>query len=472
MTLKAHHIYPSAYSFRLDSNDLNQIASDQYRVHTSRFHQKVHDVLAVLWKPTINAGYFAARVIEPLPGQNKGSFLWASANRIYALVLAVGFGLVGLCTLPVLLPLNLWNHSHRQTIQYLRSQNGVPLPKDLHFRTHNIAQGPESFVALTDLRPNKQRASELVDSILKDPKAPRFMVFQEAYNQVDVLVKLKEKYPHIIHSVAPDALGTSSGFFVASQYPIENVEFRRLEMERPEKYIARGALKVRIGTDQGPLDMYTVHLQALLGTDRAARRLEQIQAMKEWMESDYKKDQVPQVFIGDFNTSPISAWGEDNDDPKQPEWKVLEYLRNHFHDCFGEDHDLKTSKRIVGAPLFLAHDNQRIGVNLREPTGSLCHGPFLAKGFALALKMAIDRWRHQYPSAKVLIPPEKGTAWGSSDWKAKQTENPARLDHAMIPKYCRHFFSSMNAEIRRIPIPEGQSDVSDHRPLDVVLSRI
>jgi endonuclease/exonuclease/phosphatase family metal-dependent hydrolase len=245
-------------------------------------------------------------------------------------------------------------------------------------------------------------------------------------------------------------------------------------MEQPEKYICRGALKVRIRTPQGLLDTYSVHLQALLGKDRAQRRLEQIQAMKEWMQSDYRMGQVDQVFIGDFNTSPLTAWGEDNDDPQQPEWKVLEYLRTHFFDCYGVQHNVRSGERLALAPepLFLAHDNARMGTNLAEPVASLCQGPFLAKGWFLTTKNKRDRKKHKYPDPRVVKPLDKTTPWGSANWNLGQKENHARLDHAMIPNYCSKSFSSIVAEIRRTPIPpDRQSAVSDHLALDLVFKR-
>ncbi len=472
--INALFYYPTGYQFEVKIQDLD--ASDSYKIFDHRINQIVHEILSFLWQPMELSSYFAARIIEPFPGENKSSPFWTGVTRIYTFALTCLFGAIGIALFPFLILPHLWNHSHRKVIQYINVSNSYhPITQNnsLHLRTHNIALGPASFVALTDLRDTKTRAKELVDSILEDKHAPQFLVFQEAYNQVEELTRLKEKYPYILHSIAPNAFGLSSGFFVASKHPIVSVKFQSLEMENPEKWIARGCLKVRLKTAQPLfLDIYALHLQALLGKERADRRLEQLQFIKDWMETDYRQTQDSQILMGDFNTSHLTFLGENNTEEKQPEKKVLDFLEEHFDDCYATDHNVKDGKRTHGQPYFLPQDNYRMQTpNLPEPRATLVFGPLANPGKALTLRMARDRETFGYPKANVVEPMDlTHLTWGTPNWHEKQMENPARLDHAIIPKVAACHFRDIRAEIRRIPIPNKESAVSDHLPLDLVLT--
>lgn len=471
MTGTALCFYPSHFRLRLDGDSLPNSVVRKEQTLPLLFTNRAQRLLQHLWLPVSKCLFLGAHVVEPFSGRNRGGLLARSIVRIHSLALLILWGVFAAAVIPVLIPSHLFIHRKRPVIQYIRPEVNPVIPEGpIHIRTHNIAQGPESFVALTDLRPNHERAEELVSSILADPHAPRLMLFQEAYNQSDVLSKLQVKYPYIVHSVAPDALGLSSGFFIASQYPIEQIELRVMPMEWPERIIGRGAIKVRITTPGGgKLDLFGVHLQALLGKERADRRLEQLQQLHMWMKSEHEQEGIPQILLGDLNTSSITAWGEDNEDPQQPEYKVLQFFRAHFADAFAEEHDPITGLRIQGRARFLDEDNRRMGVALEEPTGSWYHGPFANKGIGLSLKGIWDRMKYRYPAPRQVRQIQIPADWGSERWHATQAANTARFDFVAPPHHCQNRFESIAAEIRRIAV-EGRlvSAPSDHLPVDYV----
>lgn len=344
----------------------------------------------------------------------------------------------------------------------------------LRVRTHNLGFTTSGMSTLGDLRPPATRAEELVQSILHDPLNPDVILFQETFHEdgARILAEgLKEEYPYLIHSVAPQIGGFSSAAMVASKYPIERVEFHRLNhmTPGPERAAPRGISSVRLNSAKGSLLLYGVHTQALLGEMHAKARFNQVRAMVELIQKDRQEEPgVLQVLMGDLNTSRVTAWGEDNLLPQgQAEEAVLKEVAEHFDDIYERDHHPLTGERTYGEPTYLPIDNARLEEEaLVEPSGSWYHGPFANPGFILSAKMKRDREKHGRPVPnKVAGISVKPATWGSSDWHAEQTANTARFDYILLPKGDSPLEG--RAEIRRVVVPKGiQSASSDHLPVD------
>lgn len=470
--MNASCLYSSNFRFRFGIDQLDVVAKRNKSIVRNSVDDRMHKILYFLQLPLSRSLLYTARIIEPFSGKKRTNLFVKLVARVSSLSLSLLWGIAALATTPILAPFRLLFHAKRPLIRFIQPEINPVIPEGpIHIRTHNIAQGPESFVALTDLRPNHERAEELVSSILTDPNAPRLMVFQEAYNQTGELLRLQDTYPYIVHSVAPDVLGLSSGFFIASQYPVEQIEFRVMPMEWPERVIGRGAIKIRVKTPLGKLDLFGVHLQALLGKKRADRRLEQLEHLHAWMEAEYNQEGIPQILLGDLNTSSITAWGEDNEDLQQPESRVLQFFRGHFTDSFAEEHDPITGIRIRGRAQFLEGDNRRMGVELDEPTGTWYHGPFAQKGIGLSIKQIWDQIKYHYPAPRKIRKVQVPADWGTEEWHATQAANTARFDFIAAPRHCQNRFEFIAAEIRRIAVAKRLASApSDHLPVDYVFT--
>ena len=191
------------------------------------------------------------------------------------------------------------------------------------------------------------------------------------------------------------------------------------------------------------------------------------------MKEEYEGEEIPQLLIGDLNTSSITAWGEDNEDPKQPEHRVLEFFRSRFSDCFAEELNPITGERMRGEPHFLTGDNRKMGVELPEPKGSWYHGPFADPGIGLKVKQLWDRIRYRYPAPRLIRPIQIPPDWGTQRWHQSQEANTARFDYIAKPLYCQNRFESIATEIRRIAVASSlPSAPSDHLPVDSIFTLV
>jgi endonuclease/exonuclease/phosphatase family metal-dependent hydrolase len=393
------------------------------------------------------------------------------------------------------IPLRLIDHQFRPTINSINNSssneaNGKKIENlimtqenPLHVRSHNLGFVSTTMSIAGDLRHPVDRAKELVVSINGDKNKPDIIFFQETFHEdaTQVLCEgIKNEYPYIIHSVAPSFTGFNSGALIASKYPLKEIKFQTLaHMLGPEKASPRGIIKAQINSPNGPLILYGIHTQALIGEERAQSRLKQLKDVKQLMEDDLiKTPNAMQVLMGDFNTSRLTAWGEDNKTGQgkhlkgQAEEKVMDALNTYFDDPFIKDHDELTGSRKEGSkPLFLDSDNERMGVNLDEPSGSWFHGPFADPGLILSKKMKNDRLDNGRgaPEKAKGINVVKPT-WGTPEWYEKQTANTARFDYILLPKNDTKLEAVV--EIRRPYVPKGtQSSSSDHLPVDAKVWR-
>ncbi|MBA3603430.1 MAG: hypothetical protein H0W50_07270 [Parachlamydiaceae bacterium] len=360
-----------------------------------------------------------------------------------------------------------------------KSSEDLTLTKKLplHVRTHNLGLVSNFLNIVNDLRDPVERANEIAHSILQDPHQPDIIFFQEAFHE-DAVHQLCEKirivYPYIIHSVAPQISGWSSGVMVASKYAIKEIEFERLEhMLGMEKIVPRGIIKVRLTAQIGELLLYGVHLQPLLGKYRSNIRFMQLKQIKTFMKEGLKKNpHAFQILVGDFNTSRVTEWGEDS--MELFEKPVLDRFSKYFHDYFLEDHDEITGKRSSDSTAtYLESDNIILEEkNLPEPVGSWQRGPFANKGYILEMICKVEGWVDASKTANLVAEVVlEENEWGTEKWHSSQATSPARLDYIVTPKKTKMLNPSgelkCKVEIRRGLVPlDAQSASSDHLPVD------
>ena len=487
---KAYLVYPTGYHVAKVPIKNRQI---DFHTHVSPHAERLHQVSEFVMMPARLAAQSLARITQPLAGAHKNSKLLGLAKRVTAvavLILIIPFAILSLI---LGVPLRIIDHQFRPAISYIdnssstnsKAKKNLEMTQEnpLHIRTHNLGFVATTMSIAGDLRDPVERAHELVVSINGDTQKPDIIFFQETFHEdaTKVLCEgIKDEYPYIIHSVAPGLTGFSSGALIASKYPLEQIEFQKLHhMQGPERATARGVIKVALSSSKGPVFLYGVHTQALIGEKRAEARHKQLEQIKKMMDDDLiKNPDAVQVLMGDFNTSRVTAWGEDNITGKgqkesgQAEMKVLNRLSQYFKDPFLKDHHKRTGLRIRGTGShFLKADNERMGVNLNEPSGSWFHGPFAEPGLILSKKMRNDRKVHGRgaPEKAKGINIDKST-WGTSKWHEHQTANTARFDYVLLPKNDEKLDAIV--EIRRPFVPKGtQSAPSDHLPVDAMVWR-
>jgi endonuclease/exonuclease/phosphatase family metal-dependent hydrolase len=449
-----------------------------------------HSAVEIIQKPAGKFLQCTSRVLQPCPGEGKEINCFTGlAFRVGYLALAILLLLPAIPSALITFSLRTIELKLRPEISYIDNSQNVgdaKTEKDLNpteqnplkVRTHNLALQLKTMNNLADTRNTNQRAQEIVNSLMGEngETSPDIMLFQEAFDEdsVKILVEgLKAKYPYIIHTVLPHLSGYSSGSFVASKYPIDNVQFDVFQhMSNPERSFApRGITRVNLKTAEGKqIAIYEVHTQAFLGQDKAVARYNQFRQLRRKMKEDKRNNlNLHQMAVGDFNTSLINAWGHSN--RFESEKIAFNYLSNEkkFINLFRKDHDEK-GKRTDLQPFYLEHDNRRMGVTLQEPEATWSDGPFEtqfdgaghAQG-AIARKMMKNR--NQLTSKKVQI--EKRFVrglWGTPEWHKVQSAGGAHFDYCLLAPN-----SSLDgrSEIRRIVTPKGtQSAASDHLPLD------
>jgi len=480
--------YPTNYTIERDLKAENNKSN-----HSLTHINKCADILDRVSKLFMLPGEFnaqmLAKVIEPHAGKNKHQVLSGIIIRIVSFALFLISLPFAVFTVPIGMVLRAIEHTYRPAMCYTDNSgtkeakakkiSELELSKEKPFtiRTHNVGFVTTSMSTTGDLRHPVERARELVNSINNDPAKPDVIFFQETFHKdASKILRegIKNEYPYIIDNIAPQISGFNSGSMVASKYPISHSKFNRFaHMLPPESMSPRGVTRIVLESPKGPLLLYGVHTQALLGERRAIARYMQLIHLKHLMEKDKETyTNAMQIVCGDFNTSRINAWGEDNIDPRnQAEAQTLQRMDDFFDDVYLRDHVDRNGARTYGEPepIYLKIDNLRLGLAenaLQEPRGTWFHGPFADPGCLLNGKMRYDRWKHNRDNPKPLegLFKQKCT-WGTPEWHTDQTANTARFDYILLPKNQKSLDG--RAEIRRPWVPKGsQSSSSDHLPVD------
>ncbi len=475
----ANHSHFFSYSpITLTKEDLEKRFTSSFATHPLHcsFAKKAERLSHYISLPFRVSLRCLAYSFEPLPGEYKNhSSIFILAKKIAAFALAILLSIPALVSLAFALPLHAYSHAYKSDLSMIHNPkvfSAKTSPESLHVRTHNLGFVYEFFRVVGDLRDVKTRACEIAAWIENDPALPEVIVFQEGFHidATEILCnRLKEKYPYVIHSIAPHISGLNNGAIIASRHPIQEFSYRPFDnMLGPERWSTRGLLKIRIEKEQKKFDIYAAHLQALLGKSRAEVRKTQMQQIVSWIDEDQKKNQSDiQILLGDMNASKISVWGEENHEDDG----CFDIMSQHFHDLFLNDHD-ELGQRTKGDVLYTRADSPDELQTLPEPTGSWYIGPFAHKGVGLQAKEWYERVCNGLAKKRLAKQPPTEHHWGTKKWSSKQLACTARLDYILRYKQAKTDQRGLSdrAEIRRVKVSsQTQSAPSDHLPVDGVI---
>lgn len=487
--------YHDHYFVKINEAQLKKMAHSSFTTHCNSTAEKIHQASQCLLLPWRKSLQMLGKALQPAPGANKdqrsigfsrpicilrgmgGVFGLLTSIAVMILTSPVHFAAaIAYRSRPVMGYIDNFVKMTNHDVKLSSSENDAA--HHVRVRTHNLGFILETLSTTGDLRPVCERAKGVVESIRKDLYQPDLIMFQEAFHEDGVRLLcegLKNTYPYMLTNVLPTASGFNSGTLVMSKYPIMDAQFHCLKHNLGlERLSPKGMMRVKIQTAQGQMSVYGAHTQAILGKDRSEARAKQLDQIHTIMKADYENDQIPQLLVGDLNTSVVTAWGENNiADENNPEKKVQDKLKSLFSDLFLKDHDATTGERSFGGAKYLKSDNARMGVELPEPSGSWYVGPFATANSFLAASVIEmgkrDRIKYNY-SAPVIKSKDvsiKAPAWGTKDWKNEQLANTARFDYTLVPKYCQNRIDG-RAEIRRGVVASSvQSADTDHLPVDV-----
>ncbi len=204
--------------------------------------------------------------------------------------------------------------------------------KPVRILNWNVGLMPEFVCELNDLRTSKERVKQ-INAYLNDEtnfgdQAPDVICLQEVFD-IDateaLCAGLKEKYPYIIHSVGPRALGMSSGLLFASKFPIKEAQFNKFKNGKAEDALAnKGMLSAKLvlgkkGGKEVTTSIHTMHLQAKMDDPKSTNKVyadtrsEQLLAANALIKLQEQKNEaidtecfVGAVSNGDLNVSLIT----------------------------------------------------------------------------------------------------------------------------------------------------------------------
>jgi endonuclease/exonuclease/phosphatase family metal-dependent hydrolase len=448
----------------------------EFILHESKLVERLHWINEnLIFQPFYAFIHAQAYYMQPLPGFGKELSSLRKKMREYGAFLGCCLTCTpALHSLAVGLPIRYLLHGNRPFLSYIQTEapekQGIELSKEhpLHLASFNVSFTPSSVNIKMDMRPPLKRAEELASAILSLKSPPDVLMIEEGWHRESLELfcnRLGRVYPHILHSIAPQIVGMSSGCAVFSMYPIEDVKYIKFEkMPPPHDLPPRGITRIHLKAKHGPLYIYGgIHTQSMNDIASVEARIHQIGQIAKILQEDAG---ALQVVMGDMNTTPVDMWGYNN--LELPEGRVWTLLKETFDDLFARDHDPVSGIRIAGSPLFLAEDNARMGVQLPEPVASWYDGPFLQgreKSQILA-EMHREFLEHGYTSPQ-LVREIGEVTWGTSKWFEEQSATRARFDYILLPKDSE---LDGRAEIRRIVMEKGsQSPASDHLPVHALI---
>ncbi|MCD6026410.1 MAG: sphingomyelin phosphodiesterase 3-like [Solimicrobium sp.] len=487
--LANHSEYAFDKIYQFNNIHLQIVKSTEFRTHISDFNQDIHATSEAIFRVSNWNAQNLAYMTNPTPGYGKDSALKKICEATVTPFVTLFTAPVSLLTGIVALPMRAAVHKYRPLVSYIENVNQLKesfLPETtahkkiltknnpLKIRSHNLGFTPAILAIAADLIAAEVRAKQLINFINNDPEQPDIISFQETFHEdaTKILMEgIKESYPYIIHNVLPTVNGLNSGAAFASKYPIKSVEFKRyVLMAGFQALTPRGTCRVEFeipGLDT-PFYVYSAHTQALVGEDYSLARFTQINDIDNLMKQNREKGEQLQVLLGDFNTSAITAWGEDNIGTNQAEREVYGLMQEKFHDIFLQDHEVNGTRKNGTTSHYLDGDNKKMNIDAEEPKGSWSRGPFQDSKL-VELEMTRNRWANgrQQPVRPDLVP----SKWGTPEWFKDQPADTARFDYIVFPKENeKHSWRNQLAgtvEIRRVHLDkQAQSGASDHLPVD------
>ena len=375
----------------------------------------------------------ARAVVSPTADPKVAGIVPTLARRVSWLGCALLEGLAALPTMGMPLARSLLDRIRPELSIVVSEVSTTAVPDDnLHLMTANMALGPGWLNAKGRFASSVERAQCMGQRLnaLSDSELPSIFLAQEVWDEqaTEALVtQLQQRYPYIIHSVGSNVLGRNSGLFVASRYPISDIEFRPFDsFPSSDNLSNKGILRAEIQAGERRLAIYNLHAISPETVEGAALRKKHLQSLLHWIQEE--ADHYDDIFVaGDFNLSPHNDQGRVMDEFED----VQRNFFSHFIDPFLSEHDTRSCQRTKGKPSYVTLDVPE--GHALEPEGSFYD-------------------IHQ------------GSSWQKMSWKGGIPG--CRYDFILLYKKEGSTYRS-HAEIRRL-----FGHLSDHLPLSAIFQRI
>lgn len=154
----------------------------------------------------------------------------------------------------------------------------------------------------------QMKRAPLIVNKLKDSNYD-VIVFQEAFhNKARKLLwkGLIESFPYQLEPGKGGFLKFNSGVWIISKLKLErtdNVKFTKCRIPLEDCRANKGASFVEVIKDGLKVQIFATHVQAREGEKYQQTRNSQFQEMKNQLIEKYKEEKVPQIVLGDLNTS-------------------------------------------------------------------------------------------------------------------------------------------------------------------------
>lgn len=423
-------------AFVLSENEIHKQTS--YALCTHSYAEYVYSAGRVLTKPMLHVFNLCTKLYNPRPGKCMEEAtlcrkIWrlVQVAELVTLVIpicALLLASIGYC-------LRLFGCLFRPPATLLVNNElevkSAEKEQTLHLMTYNTALMPSYIRNVNDMRSSVQRAKEIADQLLEcdETEMPDCICLQECFSieATKILCEaLNKKYPYVLHSIAPNEVGLSSGLVVASKYKIIDIQYRPFSMAAREDALANKGLlgmTVDLGNDKH-VRIYNTHLQAGDRKVQSTARFQQMEQVKQWVEEDARKGNYAGVFLsGDFNAAWVTQKGIRSHDYQKMENVFGPCFVNPYYQDY-QDHFEQTTSR---APLFQ---------DKKHPSGSWFDKP--------------------------------NGAWGTEKWDGKTLEE-AVYDHIFLHQPKGQKTLPARSQIRFLEKEGSVSGSSDHLPVSCVV---
>lgn len=242
---------------------------------------------------------------------------------------------LGLPNIPLSLGLYCMNGSMTYIKDYPRRQ--TTFDGGIKIITLNTALMPEYISTINNMRPPYERAHEIATRLLRIDA--EVICLQEVFDHPSterLCEELKERYPFIIHSVAPRWFGLNSGLFIASKYEMISPSFWHFDtLSGGDLYANKGVLATSlVVTGRKVIHLFNTHLQAQNG--RWKERLVAIEQIKSIVSKRMYDDSLNlgSLVCGDFNIAPLTDEGDPDITWSHP-WS-LNIMTRYFQNFYVE----------------------------------------------------------------------------------------------------------------------------------------
>lgn len=176
-------------------------------------------------------------------------------------------------------------------------------PNTLQILSWNVQLLP----AIVFYKGQKKRAPLIVNQLKDSPYD--IIVFQEAFHKKarKLLWKgLQEAFPHQFGPGKGGFMKFNSGVWIISKLKLEktdHIKFTKCRIPLSDCRANKGASFVEVIKDGQRIQIFATHVQAKEGEKYQQTRNSQFQEIRDQLIERYKEEKIPQIVLGDLNTS-------------------------------------------------------------------------------------------------------------------------------------------------------------------------